>query len=252
MKQRTPHPSTWFLLASIAVALVSWIANIYDWSVVSESTGHEVVVQSLLSPEGIRWMLRRVAANFMEFEPLSMMLIALPAIGVSLHSGFVEVCIRAMSRLWQHTLSLSRKEFRALLMAWVVGLLYVALLAASTFASWGILRGVTGGLERSPLADGWLFLLAAGWGLMSVVYGFTSDRYRSDTDVVDGFCLLRGLLCQYLVIAFFAAQLLSCLDYTQLALYVEVRYGIELPLWVIAHSPLVIAVWRCVRSDSVY
>ena len=57
---------------------------------------------------------------------------------------------------------LSRKEQRALWGAVIVGLLYAAFVLWATFSSWGILRGVNGGLIRSPFIIGILFLLSLG------------------------------------------------------------------------------------------
>ncbi|MCD8081110.1 MAG: AbgT family transporter [Bacteroides sp.] len=111
---------------------------------------------------------------------------------------------------------LTRKERRALLLAVVVGLGYLLLILLSTFSSWGILRGVNGGLVRSPFLVGILFLLSLGVGLMGTVYGFSSGRYRSDSDVVEGLAQPMKMLGVYFVIAFFAAQLFACLEYTQL------------------------------------
>ena len=57
---------------------------------------------------------------------------------------------------------LSRKERRALTMAVIVGVIYVAIVLWSTFSSYGILRGVSGNLMRSPFIMGILFLLSSG------------------------------------------------------------------------------------------
>lgn len=49
-----PHTATVFFLLTVAVALFSWIGSIYGLG----------KVQSLLSPEGIRWELRHAMGNF--------------------------------------------------------------------------------------------------------------------------------------------------------------------------------------------
>ena len=54
-KWRMPHPATMFLLLTIAVVFLSWICDIYGLKVTLPQTGEEIRVQSLLSPEGIRW-----------------------------------------------------------------------------------------------------------------------------------------------------------------------------------------------------
>ena len=49
-------PLLYFFLLTVAVALFSWIGSIYGLG----------KVQSLLSPEGIRWELRHAMGNFVQ------------------------------------------------------------------------------------------------------------------------------------------------------------------------------------------
>lgn len=335
-----------FLLLMLAVVFLSWIFDVYAVSVSHPQTGEEIHVQSLLSPEGIRWMLRNVVTNFTGFAPLGMVIVAMFGIGVGQHSGFIEACIRfglrRNSTSWsivalvivlgllsnvvgdagyiillpiaatlfhsvglhpvagiitsfvsvscgysanlmlstldpllavytqeaadianvslegvgplcnyfffavstpllaltiyyitrRHLLpslgryvgnvhindykQLSQKERRAMTGAVVVGLIYTLVIIFATFSPWGILSSVNGGLIRSPFIEGILFLLSFGIGLMGTIYGFASGRYRSDSDVIDGFTYPMKLLGTYFVIAFFAAQMFACFDYSHL------------------------------------
>ena len=111
---------------------------------------------------------------------------------------------------------LSRKERRALLTTGFIGLCYALLMLFATFSSWGILRSVDGGLIRSPFIEGILFLLSLGLGLMGMIYGFISGRYRSDADVIEGLAYPIRLMGIYFVITFFASQMFACLSYSQL------------------------------------
>lgn len=343
---RMPHPATMFLFLTMIVVLLSWILEIYGLKVTLPQTGEEIRVQSLLSPEGIRWLLRHVVTNFTGFAPLGMVIVAMFGIGVAQHSGFIDACIRRGVRgkqdkrkiiLWVIVLGLlsnvvgdagyiillpiaaslfhsvglhpvagiitayasvacgysanivlstmdpllartteeaavaggiehgdtgplcnyyfmfvstflitavaywvtrrrllpamgdyegnayfggykplSRKERRALTMAVVVGAIYVVIVLWSTFSSYGILRGVSGNLMRSPFIMGVLFLLSLGAGLMGMIYGFSSGRYRKDADVIEGLAQPMKLLGVYFVIAFFAAQMFACFEYSHL------------------------------------
>ena len=85
-KWRMPHPATMFLLLTIAVVFLSWICDIYGLKVTLPQTGEEIRVQSLLSPEGIRWWLRNAIKNFTGFAPLGMVIIAMFGLGVAQHS----------------------------------------------------------------------------------------------------------------------------------------------------------------------
>lgn len=341
-----PHPATMFFLLTLAVIFLSWIFDIYGMSVIQPETGKEIHVQSLLSPEGVRWLLRHVITNFTGFAPLGLVIVAMFGIGVAQHSGFIDACIRRGVRrqrdpwriiLWVILLGLlsnvvgdagyiillpiaatlfhsvglhpiggiiaayvsvscgysanvmlstldpmisamtqeaadmanispgqtgplcnyyflfistfllafiiyfitrksllpmlgeyageihfsgykqlSRKERRAMLSAVGVGLFYAAIILWATFSSWGILRGVNGGLIRSPFMIGILFLLSFGIGLMGMVYGFASGRYRTDGDVIEGLTQPMKLLGVYFVIAFFASQMFACFEYSNL------------------------------------
>ena len=345
-KWRMPHPATMFLLLTMAVVFLSWICDIYGLKVTLPQTGEEIRVQSLLSPEGIRWLLRHIVTNFTGFAPLGMVIVAMFGIGVAQHSGFIDACIRqgirgkqekekiilwviflgllsnvvgdagyiillpiaatlfhsvglhpvagiitayasvacgysanvvlstmdpllartteeaavaggiehgdtgplcnyffmfvstfliaavvywvtrrkllpAMgnyggSTLFEGYKPLSRKERRALTMAIIVGVAYVALVLWLTFSSYGILRGVSGNLMRSPFIMGILFLISLGAGLMGMIYGFSSGRYRTDADVIEGLAQPMKLLGVYFVIAFFAAQMFACFEYSHL------------------------------------
>lgn len=92
------HPATMFLLLTVAIVVLSWIFDIYGTSVYQPHSGESIRVQSLLSPEGIRWLLRNVITNFTGFAPLGLVIVAMFGIGVAQHSGFIDACIRITSR----------------------------------------------------------------------------------------------------------------------------------------------------------
>lgn len=345
-----PHLATMFLVFTLVVVFLSWISDIYGLSAVHPATGELIKVQSLLSPEGLRWLLRHVVTNFTGFAPLGMVMVTMLGLGVAEHSGFINACIRrglknsmnrplvvcsviflgiisnvvgdagyiiltplsallfravglhpvagiitayvsvacgfganlfistldpllarytqeavafsgnyqgsvgALSNYWFMSVStfliggviywvtrryllpvlgeyqvsvdiykqLSRKERRALLVAVGVGVVYIVVILFATFSPWGFLRGITGGMTRSPFIAGALFLISFGAGLVGVVYGFTSGRYRSDVDVVKGMSQPLLLLASYFVVVFFAAQMFSCVEYSRLDEYLSV------------------------------
>jgi len=341
-----PHPATMFLLLTGAVVMLSWIFDIYGLRVINPQTGEAIRVQSLLSAEGVRWLLRHVVTNFTGFAPLGMVMVAMFGVGVAEHSGFIGACIRQSLRkhpskqvvillviflgilsnivgdagyiilipiaamlfqsvslhpvagivtayvsvacgfsanLFLSTLdpllarftqeaaasmtfyqgnvgplcnyyfmfastfviaaviyyitrksllpalgeytgsapydnfkSLSRKEKRALFIALGSGIIYAIVIILATFSPWGILRGITGSLARSPFIFGILFLISFAFGLMGAIYGFVSGRYRKDSDVISGLSHPMQLLGVYFVIAFFAAQMFACFEYSRL------------------------------------
>ena len=324
-----PHPATMFFLLTLGVSFLVRIFDVYGVSVRLPHSGEEIRVLSLLSPEGIRWLLRHVVTNFTGFAPLGLVIVAMFGIGVAQHSGFIDACIRKGIRRrvrnpWRIILSvivlgllsnvvgdagyiillpiaatlfhsvglhpiggiiaayvsvscgysanillstldpmlaattqeaadmtdvlggrigplcnyyffcvstfllvfiiyhitcrkllpglgeyngsntscgykqLARKEQRALWGAVIVGLLYAAYVLWATFSSWG------------------RFLVSLGIGLIGMVDGFVSGRYRSVRDVIEGLTQPMRLLGVYFVIAFFASQMFACFEYSHL------------------------------------
>ncbi|MFA6832133.1 MAG: AbgT family transporter [Bacteroidaceae bacterium] len=94
IKTRLRHPATLFFSLSFVIAILSWIANSYGASTINPSDGSDIVVQSMLSAEGARWMLRNVFVNFSSFRPLGLVLIGLLGLGITMHSGFVDALLR--------------------------------------------------------------------------------------------------------------------------------------------------------------
>jgi aminobenzoyl-glutamate transport protein len=334
-----------FLWLTVCVVFLSWICDIYGMEVTLPQTGEQLRVQSLLSPEGLRWWLRNAVKNFTGFSPLGMVVVAMFGLGVAQHSGFIDACIRlgigerrgkskvvicvialgllsnvigdggyilllpiaAMLFQWVglHPVAgivtayvsvacgysanvilstvdpllahitqdaalartgyqgsaaslsnyffmsastlvvgaviyvvtrrflfpalgkyegrsmepyrpLSRKERRAFWVAIAVAALYVGLTLWLTFSPYGILRGAGGGLMHSPFIAGILFILSLGIGLTGLAYGFSSGRYRSDVDVIEGLTRPMRLLAVYFVIIFFASQMFACFEYSHL------------------------------------
>lgn len=97
-KWRMPHPATMFFLLMLVIIFLSWIFDIYDINVIHPQTNEQIHVQSLLNPEGIRWMLRHVVTNFTGFAPLGLVIVAMFGIGVAQHSGFIDACLRRGKR----------------------------------------------------------------------------------------------------------------------------------------------------------
>lgn len=111
---------------------------------------------------------------------------------------------------------LSHKERRAMRTALFAGGIYLLIVLVATFSPWGILKGITGGMTRSPFIFGSHFLISFALGLTGTVYGITVGRYRNNREVAEG--LIRPIkpLTSYLVITFFAAQMFACLHYSRL------------------------------------
>lgn len=120
---------------------------------------------------------------------------------------------------------LAHREKRSLNIAALIGLTFLFLIGWLTFSSLGLFRGVSGELVRSPFIMGALMILSLSLGIMGVVYGLSSGKYKRDVDVVMGLTSGIRVLSIYFVIAFFAAQFFACLTYTQLDQLIVLFFG---------------------------
>ena len=196
-----------FFLLTLALALFSWIGSIYGLG----------EVQSLLSAEGIRWVLGHVVENYVQSPVLGIVLILFMGMGIVLRSGLYD----AVKRFAGRNKLLSRKERRALTLAVGVLLLYFAMLVMSIFLPWNLYWNITGGWLHSPFSKGLVYLVSIGMGLGGMVYGYVSDTFRRLSDVVEGMSLLIAERSFTFVSLFFIIQFFSSLEYTRLAMNVD-------------------------------
>ena len=209
-----------FFLLTLALALFSWIGSIYGLG----------EVQSLLSAEGIRWVLGHVVENYVQSPVLGIVLILFMGMGIVLRSGLYDAVKRFASR----NKLLSRKERRALTLAVGVLLLYFAMLVVSMFLPWNLYWNITGGWLHSPFSKGLVYLLSIGMGLGGMVYGYVSDTFRRFSDVVEGMSLLIAERSFTFVSLFFIIQFFSSLEYTRLAEWMNVDDSILRGLYVVS------------------
>ena len=196
-----------FFLLTLALALFSWIGSVYGLG----------EVQSLLSAEGIRWVLGHVVENYVQSPVLGIVLILFMGMGIVLRSGLYDAVKRFVGR----NKLLSRKERRALTLAVGVLLLYFAMLVMSMFLPWNLYWNITGGWLHSPFSKGLVYLLSIGMGLGGMVYGYVSDTFRRLSDVVEGMSSLIAERSFTFVSLFFIIQFFSSLEYTRLAMNVD-------------------------------
>jgi aminobenzoyl-glutamate transport protein len=110
-----PDPTTLFLLGAIAVVLLSQVAVSLDWSAektvsrvvadaqsASEATSPRELVRqvvrpvSLLTGDGVYWMLRTMVKSFVEFPPLGVVLVGMLGIGLAERTGFIGALLKAI------------------------------------------------------------------------------------------------------------------------------------------------------------
>lgn len=98
-----PHPATIFLILCIGIIVLSHVLSKAGLSVtytgMDRANGNEikemtVAVQSLLTPDGIRYIFSSLITNFTSFAALGTVLVAMLGVGVAEGTGFIGTALR--------------------------------------------------------------------------------------------------------------------------------------------------------------
>lgn len=201
------HPAIVYLLLLIVTILVSWIGSIME---IGNAGGNgELALRSVLGVPGIRWAVRSAAWGVGQ-APIGNALMLFIAVGAGRGSGL----FRAVTRLR----NLSPKETTAFYISMVVLAIYICLIVLGVFTGSHLLLGITGKLKGSPLYEGFMFLLMLAVALPSLVYGLSTETFRTAADCVDAFSTILTPFAHFLVTMVVAAQLLLTLEYTHIDL----------------------------------
>lgn len=232
------HPAVIYLILLILVIVVSWIGSIME---IGRGAGNEeLALRSVLGVPGLRWAVR-TAASCLGNAPVGNALMLFMAIGAGKGSGL----FRALSRLR----SLSPKESMAFYISMVVLAIYIFLIVLGVYAGSHLLLGITGSLKGSPLYDGFMFLIMLGICIPSLVYGLSTETFRTAGDCVDAFCTILTPFAHFLVTMLVAAQLLQTLEYTNIDLLLGISdNAMRIISFLVYWLPLpIILVW-CQKS----
>ena len=232
------HPAVIYLILLILVIVVSWIGSIME---IGRGAGNEeLALRSVLGVPGLRWAVR-TAASCLGNAPVGNALMLFMAIGAGRGSGL----FRALSRLR----SLSPKESMAFYISMVVLAIYIFLIVLGVYAGSHLLLGITGSLKGSPLYDGFMFLIMLGICIPSLVYGLSTETFRTAGDCVDAFCTILTPFAHFLVTMLVAAQLLQTLEYTNIDLLLGISdNAMRIISFLVYWLPLpIILVW-CQKS----
>ena len=170
---KLPHPFNLFLLFSLAVLLLSWIAHALGVSVTHPLTGKPIVAVNLLDRQGIQNIITKAVSNFTGFAPLGTVLVAMIGVGVAERSGLFSAALKGFVRSVPHWLITAALVFAGVNASLTVDAGYVILvpLGAVLFAQVG----------RHPIAG-----LAAAFA--GVSGGFSANLFLTPVDP-----LLAGL-----------------------------------------------------------
>jgi len=100
---------------------------------------------------------------------------------------------------------------------------FMVLLLIGLIPDNGVLRGTDGSLLKSPVLKGVVALLFLVAGLMGVVYGVVTGKYKSDADVMKGMSESMKSMAAYIVLVFFAAQFVEYFNSSNLGIIIAIK-----------------------------
>ena len=187
---RLPDPITLFLIGALFVVVLSDIAARGEWTVVQQlpeqvvredgstsvewrETGKAFTSTSLLSSDGLFWVIGNMVDNFMKFPPLGVVLVGMLGIGVAERTGVIGALLKAFMMAVPGRLLTPAMVFIGIMSSMTLDAGYVILppLAAALYKAVG----------RAPLAG-----LAAVFAGVSA--GFNANLFVTGLDP-----LLAGL-----------------------------------------------------------
>ncbi len=93
---KLPHPFMLFVYLCGIFMVISVVLAAMNVSVTHPVSGENVAVKSLLSQEGIHWILTSALTNFTSFPPLGLVLAMILGIGLAEKVGLIQAVLRAM------------------------------------------------------------------------------------------------------------------------------------------------------------
>ncbi len=91
-----PHPATLFALLAGSIVFLSWLLTKLGVTAIHPKDGELIEPISLVSVEGLHWILDNTVENYTGFAPLGTVLVALLGIGVAEKSGLIGTVLRLL------------------------------------------------------------------------------------------------------------------------------------------------------------
>ena len=159
---RLPHPTLLFVWLCLLLLPVSALVSVITPDTVHPLTAEPLPVRSLISAEGVRWILTSMVSNFTGFAPLGIVLVAMLGIGIAEHSGLLGSVLSAIVQRASQRLLVPLVAFAGVLSSIAADAGYVVLipLAALLFQRAGrspltgiavAFAGVSGGFSANLL-----------------------------------------------------------------------------------------------------
>ncbi|PKM21626.1 MAG: aminobenzoyl-glutamate transporter, partial [Gammaproteobacteria bacterium HGW-Gammaproteobacteria-14] len=93
---RLPHPTLLFVWLCILLLPLSAILKLSGLEAAHPVSGDMLSVRSLISGDGLRWILTSMVSNFTSFAPLGVVLVAMLGIGLAEQSGWLGALLRSL------------------------------------------------------------------------------------------------------------------------------------------------------------
>ena len=93
---RLPDPAALFVVALVAVWIVSWLLAGHQFTVPAKDGLRELTVQNQLSGPSLAAFLANMVQAFTGFAPLGVVLVALLGVGVAEHTGFIRATLKGL------------------------------------------------------------------------------------------------------------------------------------------------------------
>ncbi len=164
-----PDPFLLFVILALAVMVMSAIGHAFGGSVTHPGTGEDVHIRSLLSGEGIEYILTSMLENFTGFAPLGLVLAVMLGIGLTEQVGYIQHAVQKTVR---------RVPFAALPYAAVfIGVIGNLASDAAMVVIPPLIGIVFHHAGRNPIAG-----VAAGFAGAGI--GFTANLFVAGTDAL--------------------------------------------------------------------
>ena len=203
--RRLYYPAVLYAASLLLLWLLSWVMGVAGLLM-----GNEALSRSLVSAEGVRWVVRSASAS-LDAAPWATIMLIVLSVGLLSGSGMVK---SAAGMLRRGAMSINEK--RAWLFALPAAVTCLLLLFAVTVSPWNMLLGVTGNFYTSPLLQGWVFVAFLLVLFVTSVYGYIYGNYRSLPDIARSMGAACSFYAPALLAVVPATGIVPCIEYMEL------------------------------------
>lgn len=91
---KLPDPITLFVMMALLVLVMSWVLSAVGLSAVKPGTEETIVVENLLSRDGLILIVTQMLTNFTSFPPLGMVVVTMIGIGLAEQTGLISALMK--------------------------------------------------------------------------------------------------------------------------------------------------------------